>query len=167
MVVLQKIASQVASDGFELVCMVSWVVWEDRNTQLNGGKSKGPGMLVAWVTNLRDEFQNYRLAFSSPSPPPIFRAPEDWITPPLGLLKLNIACALRNNSGSVGFGAIIRDDKGQVLVARSNLLYGSFNADIGHFLALREGLILAKFYNFPVRLARGLFSQGYLSFEFH
>ncbi|KAK3199470.1 hypothetical protein Dsin_022885 [Dipteronia sinensis] len=52
-----------------------------------------------------------------------------------------------------GVGATIRDDKGRVLAARSNQLAGSFSNEVGHFLALREGLQLAKFYNLHVSIA--------------
>ncbi|KAK3218467.1 hypothetical protein Dsin_012437 [Dipteronia sinensis] len=51
----------------------------------------------------------------------------------------------------IGLGASVRDDKRRVLVARSKLLFGSFNNDIGQFVALRNGLMLAKFYNLQVR----------------
>ncbi|KAK3218284.1 hypothetical protein Dsin_012254 [Dipteronia sinensis] len=56
------------------------------------------------------------------------------------------------NSLSFNIGATIRDDKGKVLVVRSNLAVGYFSAEVGQLIALREGLLLAKFYNFPVSL---------------
>ncbi|KAK3188614.1 hypothetical protein Dsin_028175 [Dipteronia sinensis] len=70
-----------------------------------------------------------------------------WLAPPPGLLKLNIGTALRKASGSIGLGASIRGDKGRVLVARSKLLHGSLNGDIGQFMALRDGLMLAISYH--------------------
>ncbi|KAK3225933.1 hypothetical protein Dsin_005795 [Dipteronia sinensis] len=77
--------------------------------------------------------------------------PGKLVTWVAGLLKLNIAATIRNNYVLVGLGATIRDGKRKIMVAGSNLLYGSFSVDIGHLLALRESLMLAKFYNFPVR----------------
>ncbi|KAK3210878.1 hypothetical protein Dsin_015584 [Dipteronia sinensis] len=56
--VLQNLATQVTFDDFGLFCMVSWATWEDRNAILNYGKAKDPGMAVAWVMDLHDEFQN-------------------------------------------------------------------------------------------------------------
>ncbi|KAK4858537.1 hypothetical protein QYF36_018003 [Acer negundo] len=44
----------------------------------------------------------------------------------------------------IGLGAAIRYDKGQVLLALSKPLRGSFSMEIGELLALHEGLILAK-----------------------
>ncbi|KAI9162098.1 hypothetical protein LWI28_023859 [Acer negundo] len=78
----------------------------------------------------------------SPSPPPpySFRRPvSDWLAPPPGRLKLNTAVAIRHHSQYVGLGATIRDDKGRVLVARSNQFRGSLSSNIGELIALREG----------------------------
>ncbi|KAK3230595.1 hypothetical protein Dsin_002476 [Dipteronia sinensis] len=46
-----------------------------------------------------------------------------------------------------------KDDKGKVIIARSRQLDGSFSSDTGKLLALREGLLLAKFYNIDVKTA--------------
>ena len=57
------------------------------------------------------------------------------------------------NGMSFGVGAAIRDDKGLVLAARSNQLPGIFSATNGELIALREGLLLAKFLNLQVDIA--------------
>ena len=103
-----------------------------------------------WVTDLLEEFQDSRKAFSSPSAPSGSGISWDWIAPPPGQLKLNTGVSLRANSGSIGIGVTTRDDRGKVLVARSSLLCGFFSANVGLFLALREGLLLARFYNFHI-----------------
>ncbi|KAK3194481.1 hypothetical protein Dsin_025791 [Dipteronia sinensis] len=70
----------------------------------------------------------------------------DWFAPPPGAFKLNNDVAVRK-------GAAIRDDKGRVFVANSKPLAGVFNAEIGEFLAHREGLLLAKNHNLNVQIA--------------
>ncbi|KAK2649080.1 hypothetical protein Ddye_016569 [Dipteronia dyeriana] len=53
----------------------------------------------------------------------------------------------------VGLGVAIRDDKGKVILASSNTTWlSSFTAEVGEFIALREGLLLVKFYNIPVQI---------------
>ncbi|KAK3189493.1 hypothetical protein Dsin_029054 [Dipteronia sinensis] len=81
------------------------------------------------------------------------RSCPNWIAPPPGRLKLNTAVALRKDGWSIGVGAAIWDDKGLVIAAQSNQLVGSFNADVGELIALREGLLLALFYNLQVDFA--------------
>ncbi|KAK3185137.1 hypothetical protein Dsin_032423 [Dipteronia sinensis] len=146
-----SIASQVSQDVFSLFCMVSWAIWVDHNSLSNCGKASTPGMVVSKVIILLEEFQSSRLAFSPRASPPAIKDSVDWLAPPPVLLKLNIGTTLCKDSGSIGIRVSIRDDKGRVLVARSKLLYGFFNGDIGKFMALRDGLMLAKFYNLPVR----------------
>ena len=54
---------------------------------------------------------------------------------------------------SIGVEATINDDKGLVVAAISNQLSGNFNAENGELIALREGLLLAHFYQLKVDLA--------------
>ncbi|KAK2638012.1 hypothetical protein Ddye_025807 [Dipteronia dyeriana] len=126
---------------------------EDRNSLLNCDKVKLSKVLISWAKDLRDEFSSSRTVFSPQVPQSAIKDSIDWLAPPPGLLKLNSGLALRSGLGSVGIGTIIRDDKGKVLVARSKLYQGSFSVEIRRFLALRDGLMLAKFYNLSVKLA--------------
>ncbi|KAK3204648.1 hypothetical protein Dsin_018694 [Dipteronia sinensis] len=52
----------------------------------------------------------------------------------------------------VGLGAAIRDDKGKIVAVLSKPFPGVFSADTGEFLALREGLLLAKNLNLSVQI---------------
>ncbi|TXG53850.1 hypothetical protein EZV62_019106 [Acer yangbiense] len=76
---------------------------------------------------------------------------------------LNTVVALRKNGLSVGIGVVIRDYKGLVVATRSNQLPGKFNAHNGELVALREGLLLAQFYNLQVDLAE-VISPSVVSF---
>ncbi|KAK3229041.1 hypothetical protein Dsin_000922 [Dipteronia sinensis] len=78
---------------------------------------------------------------------------NDWIAPPPGQLKLNSDVALHGGAGSVGVGVAIRDVKGKVIAALSKPLGENFSSVIGDFLALREGLLLAKYHSILVQTA--------------
>ncbi|KAK2640863.1 hypothetical protein Ddye_022626 [Dipteronia dyeriana] len=45
-------------DDIKVLCMISWVVWESRNSLLSCGKSKDPESVVGWITDLLVEFIN-------------------------------------------------------------------------------------------------------------
>ncbi|KAK3182788.1 hypothetical protein Dsin_030074 [Dipteronia sinensis] len=77
----------------------------------------------------------------------------DWIAPPSGQLKLNFGVVVRDGVCVVRVRVAIRNDKGKMLVALSKPLTGLFSSEIGGFLALREGLLLAKFHNIHVQIA--------------
>lgn len=70
-------------------------------------------------------------------------ADKRWIPPHLGSLKLNTDTSF-TSSGGMGFGAVIRDFNGTVLVFLSGYLMGALSTCQAELMALREGLELAK-----------------------
>ncbi|KAK2651386.1 hypothetical protein Ddye_011242 [Dipteronia dyeriana] len=123
-----------------------------RNSFSNYNTAKALEMVTYWVVELLSEFQK-SLTTISPvlgSVPTSNFANADWLAPPSDLLKLNTAATIRKDSRTIGLGAVIRDDKGKVIVTRSRLMLGSFKSEIGNFLALHEDLLLAKFFKCPV-----------------
>ncbi|TXG57141.1 hypothetical protein EZV62_018454 [Acer yangbiense] len=117
-------------DELGQACMLIWAVWEDRNSFVNTSKAKEPESVVARANVMLEEFKDSVQVFSPPPSIPTFRI-----------------------SRGVGVGATIRDSKGMVLAVRSNRILGSFSKEIGHLLALREGLMLAIRLRFPVSIA--------------
>ncbi|KAL5772348.1 hypothetical protein ACOSP7_011947 [Xanthoceras sorbifolium] len=103
-----------------------------KNVAINGGRVREASALYCWA----EDFISSSPLFS--------RQSSAWCPPPVGFLKLNLDVAIRVDSGFIGVGAIIRDSAGDIVVAVSKLLSGFFSAEMGEFLALREGLILAK-----------------------
>ncbi|TXG67033.1 hypothetical protein EZV62_008308 [Acer yangbiense] len=61
----------------QLIRTLEKEVEEDRNAFLNNGKAKDPGLVVAWATDLREEFQHSRLVFSHQPPPPQLAIKEE------------------------------------------------------------------------------------------
>ena len=61
--------------------------------------------------------------------------------------------AIRDSFPFIGLGAVIRNHNGEIIAAISKPWQGSFCAEVGEYLALREGLILAKKFNLTVKLA--------------
>ena len=59
----------------------------------------------------------------------------------------------------MGVGAAIRDNKGLVIAARANQLPGNFTTTFGELIALREGLLLAQFFNLKVDYVEGFSSS--------
>ncbi|KAL5840435.1 hypothetical protein ACOSQ4_013043 [Xanthoceras sorbifolium] len=67
-----------------------------------------------------------------------------WILPSSGSFKLNTDVVIRKNLPFVDIRAAICDCSGRVIAAISKYFPGSFSADSGETLALREGLLLAQ-----------------------
>ncbi|TXG51243.1 hypothetical protein EZV62_023767 [Acer yangbiense] len=136
-------------------CMTAWAIWNNINLLIQSGKGKPPMLVVSGALSLLSEFQMSKRATSSQLVSVESRSNPDWLAPLPGKLKLNTAVALSKEGMTIGAGAAIRDDKGLVIAARSNQSQGKFKAKIGELIALREGLLLAHFYNLKVDYAEG------------
>ncbi|KAL5756018.1 hypothetical protein ACOSQ2_020764 [Xanthoceras sorbifolium] len=68
---------------------------------------------------------------------------ERWLAPSPGWVKINSDVAVDVRGRRLGFGVVIRDCTGKVLVSYMSLLLGLFSSDIGEALAILLGLRLA------------------------
>ncbi|KAK0603295.1 hypothetical protein LWI29_003462 [Acer saccharum] len=151
--VLGGVFSIVTQHEFSYICVLIWCIWGNRNIEFHKGNSKTATDTVEWAHCFLSEFQGTHQALS-PNESIIAAPPKiDWVPPPLGALKLNTDVAIRDGFPFIGLGAVIRDHNGDVLAAVSKPMIGLFNAEIGEFLALREGLLLAKRLNLVVNYA--------------
>ncbi|KAK2644893.1 hypothetical protein Ddye_020088 [Dipteronia dyeriana] len=82
-------------------------------------------------------FVHSKCAISTCAPISLPWGAPDWLAPPPDRLKPNIVVAFRKFANSVGIGATIKDDKGRVLVARSNQFSSSFSYKVSELVALR------------------------------
>ncbi|KAK2635037.1 hypothetical protein Ddye_029829 [Dipteronia dyeriana] len=101
------------------------------------------------TVNRTDSGTQHATSSSDPlsrTPPQTGRCPA-----PSGTLKLNSNVAIRDGFPFIGF--VIRGHKWDIIDVVSKPLQGSFCAEVGEFLALREGLLLAKRSNLIVELA--------------
>ncbi|KAK2644204.1 hypothetical protein Ddye_019399 [Dipteronia dyeriana] len=122
--VFHILLSKVNSSELAHFCLITWAIWNDRNSFSNCGISKAPKLVVFRAAKLLS-----------------------------GLLKLNTEVTILKNIKSIGLGAAIRDDKGKIIIARSRLMQGSFSCETGKLLALWEGLLVAKFYKISMNIA--------------
>ncbi|KAK3224956.1 hypothetical protein Dsin_004818 [Dipteronia sinensis] len=132
-----------------LFYLLTWALWENRNALFRGERKASraaSGLGDGFTSGIPKHFSCF-FAFSGSVSCFV------WIPPPPSVLKLNSAVVLHNGSPFVGLGIAIRSDRGKVILASSNTWLGSFSAKVGGFIALREGLLLAKFYNISVRIA--------------
>ncbi|KAK2646732.1 hypothetical protein Ddye_021927 [Dipteronia dyeriana] len=79
--------------------------------------------------------------------------PTDWLSPPVGLLKLDSDVEVRAGCNEIGLGAVIKDASSRVVAAISKSVAGNVTVELGKLLALREGLLLAKSFNLIIWVA--------------
>ena len=83
---------------------------------VHGGAFKEPGWLNKRATEFLDEFHNSQLQLST-SIPTMSR--NSWQPPPVSVYKVNFDAAIFSELNCSGFGAIIRNEKGEVMAAMS------------------------------------------------
>ncbi|KAL5825851.1 hypothetical protein ACOSQ3_021914 [Xanthoceras sorbifolium] len=67
-----------------------------------------------------------------------------WIAPQQGGFKMNTNASFNHSSNRAGFGVIIRDSDGQVLLVGASPLLKEFNLQTAEDMAVRWGLILSR-----------------------
>ncbi|PON32968.1 hypothetical protein TorRG33x02_355700, partial [Trema orientale] len=74
---------------------------------------------------------------------PTIATPSKWCRPAVGTLKLNANVALFNELGFMGAGIVIRNDRGDVIGAKSSKIMGRFNPLMAELCTIQEGLLFA------------------------
>ncbi|KAK1582859.1 hypothetical protein Q3G72_018956 [Acer saccharum] len=146
------LSDKLRKDELESWCMVAWGIWSYRNYFIHNNIVKPPLVLLDWVFDLLKEFHSSsniscnRIISTGQAD-----AAMAWIPPPSGTLKLNSDAVVKDGSPHIGLGAVIHDSTGKVIAA----LAGNFSTEIGEFLAIREGLCLAKRFQLKVSWGEG------------
>ncbi|KAL5780466.1 hypothetical protein ACOSQ2_011203 [Xanthoceras sorbifolium] len=123
----------------ELLLVLLWRFWFRRNHAVHSAPLLSVEDTVGWSERFLVDFQ---AAVAVPS----VRCElvvERWLAPSPGWVKINSDVAVDVRGRRLGFGVVIRDYTGKVLVSYTSLLLGLFSSDIGEALAILLGLRLA------------------------
>ena len=112
---MEYLMDWVESHDLEVVLVQAWLIWNQRNRVVHGGKFHDP----SWLNNRVAEFlEEFRTASVLMGPPQGGQASRDIRQPlPPSTFKLNFDAALFSALNRSGFGAIIRNEKGEVMAA--------------------------------------------------
>ena len=117
------------------------MIWYNRNKLIHEENSLSPLQVLEKAKNIVEDFKKvYSWDF------PSFPSPQcGWAAPPLGFYKVNVDGASSiDGSGVSGVGVIIRDELGFVVAALCKALPMHHPAEWTEFLALEQGVLLAK-----------------------
>ncbi|KAH7544499.1 hypothetical protein JRO89_XS15G0175400 [Xanthoceras sorbifolium] len=123
----------------ELLLVLLWRFWFRRNRAVHSAPLLSVEDTVGWSERFLVDFQ---AAVAVPS----VRCDlvvERWLAPSPGWVKINSDVAVDVRGRRLGFGVVIRDCTGKVLVSYMSLLLGLFSSDIGEALPILLGLRLA------------------------
>lgn len=127
-------------DDLELFAYITWQLWNLRNDSYHGKNcSLPPYNILSKATILLHEFKE---ANKNEFLKKVNRKCT-WHPPPAGLFKLNTDGALDLRRGRRGFGAVIRNDKGELMGASAQCVLGSFSILATELMAVKAGLCFA------------------------
>ncbi|KAK2656635.1 hypothetical protein Ddye_009687 [Dipteronia dyeriana] len=135
--------------NIKLRVAIALSLWWNRNCAVQNKEVRKPADLYAWAVDIFSDFQNTQRVFK---PILAVKGPAStsvWHPPP-GCLKLNSDAAVCSDSQYFGIGTAVRNDRGLVVAAISMPMLGSFGAEMGELLVLREGLHMAKRLNLRI-----------------
>ena len=107
---------KLSTAEFELFVVQTWIIWNQRNTVVFGGKLKDP----KWLNKRAKEFlDDFHQAQGQLRIPVICLGDSVWHPPSNSVFKLNFDIAVFSKLSCSGVGAMIRNEKGEVMAAIS------------------------------------------------
>ncbi|KAL5818944.1 hypothetical protein ACOSQ4_022786 [Xanthoceras sorbifolium] len=131
--------SRLLVHEMELLLVLLWRFWFRRNRAVHSAPLLSVEDTVDWLKMFLADFQ------AAVAVPGVRCGPvaERWLAPSPGWVKINSDVAVDVRGRRLGFGVVLRDFAGKVLVSYTSLLLGLFSSDIGEALAILYGLRLA------------------------
>ena len=113
---MEELIDRLSTDELEQFLVQAWIIWNQQNGLIHRKKLQAAELLIKRAQNFTAEFRqaNIQLSVSVTIP-----APTRWTAPPLGHFKLNFDASIFQEGGASGIGAIIRNNRGEVMTSLS------------------------------------------------
>ncbi|KAL0010086.1 hypothetical protein SO802_005194 [Lithocarpus litseifolius] len=114
---LAYLMDRLEPEEVELFLVQAWIIWNQRNSVLHGGKLKDPGWLnkraEVWMEEIAQAQQHLSITCTERHEGNV------WRPPPPPFFKLNFDAAIIKERSMSRFGAVIRNEHGEVMAALS------------------------------------------------
>ncbi|KAK9993278.1 hypothetical protein SO802_022981 [Lithocarpus litseifolius] len=123
----------------ETLFATAWSIWYNRNRVVHESQCETPAQVWGFAQRIQGDYNGAMTVCQLRK-----QSPEaGWAAPPPEVYKINVDGATRVG-GLSGVGVVIRDCRGLVLVAKSKVMAGSYEAGVTEALAVEEGVLLAR-----------------------
>ena len=138
---MEYLLSRLSFQEMELFLVQAWIIWNQQNKLLHGGKMQDPNTLYRRDVEYLEEYRNSHGNLCAAS---VGHSIGDvWKPPPNSIFKLNFDAAVFVEAKRTGFGAIIWNDKGEVMAAMSTSGPPVSSSEEAKLLACRKAVEFA------------------------
>ena len=110
---MEYLLDRLMAKELELFWIQAWIKWNRRNCVVHGGKLRDPTSLNKRAEEYLEEYKRSQTQLTVS--PTLQLSSEVWQPPPPSAYKLNFDAAVFSGLNRSGFGAIVLNDKGEVM----------------------------------------------------
>ena len=113
---MEDLITRLSTEELKLFLVQAWIIWHQHNSLIRGKQVQAPGVLNKRAIDFLEEYRRAqtRLSINSTT-----QHPCHWRPPPSARFKLNFDTAIFKEDDATGMGAIIRNEKGEVMASLS------------------------------------------------
>ena len=126
------------------VAMTLWSIWKGRNDLIWKGIVSKTNQIIYNAGNFLAQWQYAKLKDQTMGTSVEIEPCFKWSKPVQGWLKCNVDAAVFKADNSIGFGCIIRDERGAMIAARNGMMGGSSDPLLAEALSCKEALSWIK-----------------------
>ncbi|KAL0002856.1 hypothetical protein SO802_016637 [Lithocarpus litseifolius] len=141
MQLMEYLVDRLSTEEVELFWVQCWQIWNQRNRILYGGQLKHPTSLNKRAEEFLEEFKHSQVSLDSSLLEQLIG--DSWQPPPAMEYKLNFDAAIFSGLEKFGIGAIIRNDKGEVMAGMSAIGPKVDTSEEAELLACRRSIEFA------------------------
>ena len=128
--------NSISSDTIQMVCMVLWGLWRNRNATLWKNKWQTTVRLVNMVSSFLFQWQSTQVLSSADTCPGDNEGVVHQQASQAGQVKCNVDRAVFEADCKVGFSQVMRNDIGEFCAAGHGCRFGPTNAVVTEALSL-------------------------------
>jgi ribonuclease HI len=119
-------------------------IWLRRNEVVHGGVFTHPKSLVQQAQQAMENFDVAQKTGETQCLPVRISPPQRWTAPLVGWVKVNSDASVNLKRGWMGFGAVVRDERGEVLAAQCKTVKGCLDATLAEAGAMLMAIKLCQ-----------------------
>uniref|UniRef100_A0A803PD31 Uncharacterized protein n=1 Tax=Cannabis sativa TaxID=3483 RepID=A0A803PD31_CANSA len=141
---------QLSKENLILLLTTMWAIWNFRNKKLFANSNMAPVDVVAWINSFISDYQEAVCNVKRYRTVQTLHVSGIEKTVPQNCYRLNMDAALCAEQSKLGFGAVIKDWRGNLVAGLSIPTAGNFQPLMAEALALRAGLIWCHHIKIPL-----------------